>query len=130
MAKFERLTYRDKNGEVLLDSTNTDIDRAVYRLSAYEDTGLSPEEVKRRAWVRVEDGLPPKYVPVQVAYIDEGSGRTYCYLTAKWFGEENGLRGGWFWCDSDDNNDEVAVKITHWCYLNDAPKEERQWQDG
>ena len=60
MAKFERLTYRDKNGEVLLDSTNTDIDRAVYRLSAYEDTGLSPEEVKRRAWVRVEDGLPPK----------------------------------------------------------------------
>lgn len=48
---MERLTYRDANGELWYSDNGTERDR-LHRLAAYEDTGLTPEEIKslRAEW--------------------------------------------------------------------------------
>lgn len=43
---MERLTYRDANGELWYSDNGTERDR-LHRLAAYEDTGLTPEEIRQ-----------------------------------------------------------------------------------
>lgn len=43
---MERLTYRDTNGELWYSDNGTERDR-LHRLAAYEDSGLTPEEIQQ-----------------------------------------------------------------------------------
>ena len=56
---MERLTYRDANGELWYSDNGTERDR-LHRLAAYEDTGLTPEEIQQMRWIPVEERLPDK----------------------------------------------------------------------
>ena len=94
------------------------------RLAAYEDTGLTPEEVQVMRWIPVEERLPEK------------SGE-YLVLTEESdifgmdFDEdvgENGEFGWWFPRFSQggyvDSNWEKAENVTHWMPLPQLPKED------
>ena len=72
---MERLTYRDANGELWYSDNGTERDR-LHRLAAYEDTGLTPEEVQQMRWIPVEERLPTDERPVLVfvGYADTMTG--------------------------------------------------------
>lgn len=102
-----------------------DIDDAILRLAAYEDTGLTPEEVQQMRWIPVEERLPEdnfptgrKQITVMVA-TKAGkvtiASRVY-ELERKYRGKEYPAR--WVWSRWLNNY------ITHWMPLPKLPKEE------
>lgn len=78
------------------------------RLAAYEDTGLTPEEVQQMRWIPVEERLPkPQENPV-IACDYTGVCLAWYSPTMGWQ-YRTGLSG---------------VDITHWMPLPQPPKEE------
>ena len=78
------------------------------RLAAYEDTGLTPEEVQQMRWIPVEERLPkPQENPV-IACDYTGVCLAWYSPTMGWQ-YRTGLSG---------------VDITHWMPLPSPPKEE------
>ena len=94
------------------------------RLAAYEDTGLTPEEVQQTRWIPLEERLPEK------------SGE-YLVLTEESdifgmdFDEDVGENGEFGWWHPHfskygyvDSDWQKAENVTHWMPLPKAPKEE------
>ena len=78
------------------------------RLAAYEDTGLTPEEVQQMRWIPVEERLPEEKQRVIVRCERVGT-------SVGWI-----LWGNWM---TDIGPD--AGKVTHWMPLPSAPKEDK-----
>lgn len=78
------------------------------RLAAYEDTGLTPEEVQQMRWISVEERLPEEKQRVIVR----------C--------ERVGTSVGWIlWGNWMTDIGPGAGKVTHWMPLPQPPKEEK-----
>ena len=78
------------------------------RLAAYEDTGLTPEEVQQMRWIPVEERLPkPEENPV-LAFDCTGPVMAWYSPTMGWM-YRTGIAG---------------CGITHWMPLPQLPKEE------
>lgn len=102
---MERLTYRDANGELWYSDNGTERDR-LHRLAAYEDTGLTPEEVQQMRWIPVEERLPEEKQRVIVR----------C--------ERVGTSVGWIlWGNWMTDIGPHAGDVTHWMPLPQPPKE-------
>lgn len=69
---MERLTKIYPSGSWGIDG---DIDNAVLKLAAYEDTGLTPEEVQQMRWIPVEERLPGDR---QIVLFHQEDGFVYC----------------------------------------------------
>lgn len=84
------------------------------RLAAYEDTGLTPEEVQEMRWIPVEERLPEKE-NAQVLMTD-GEG---CYISSR----NNMVR--FLDCEGIfiPGKAGAGVKVTHWMPLPKPPKE-------
>ena len=80
------------------------------RLAAYEDTGLTPEEVQQMRWIPVEERLPMPYENPVLVYDNSGVGMAWYSSTMGWM-YRTGLG---------------CVDITHWMPLPKAPKEEKK----
>ena len=86
------------------------LDKIVDRLAAYEDTGLTPEEVQQMRWIPVEERLPePTENPVLV--------HDYSGVSVAWHSKTM----GWVY-----KTGLPCVDVTHWMSLPAAPKEERK----
>ena len=104
---MERLTYRDANGELWYSDNGTERDR-LHRLAAYEDTGLTPEEVQQMRWIPVEERLPePTENPVLV--------HDYSGVSVAWHSKTM----GWVY-----KTGLPCVDVTRWMSLPQPPKEE------
>ena len=108
---MERLTKIYLSGSWGIDG---DIDNAVLKLAAYEDTGLTPEEVQQIRWIPVEERLPEKE-NAQVLMTD-GEG---CYISSR----NNMVR--FLDCEGIfiPGKAGAGVKVTHWMPLPQPPKE-------
>ena len=92
------------------------------RLAAYEDTGLTPEEVQQMRWIPVEERLPSVNDLVLVFSKDDEYGHTQHELAKYMFHPTL----GWDWCTFDNEYYEwlpAFNRITHWMPLPKAPKE-------
>ena len=71
-------------------------------------------------WINVKDRLPKDEVPVLVAYIGINDRKLYAD------GMANIRYGGWCWYEDyyGDNDEKVAVTITHWMPLPEPPEED------
>lgn len=80
------------------------------RLAAYENTGLTPEEVQQMKWIPVEERLPkPEENPV-LAFDCTGPVMAWYSPTMGWM-YRTGIAG---------------CGITHWMHLPQPPKEENK----
>ena len=93
------------------------------RLAAYEDTGLTPEEVQQMRWISVEERLPKKHSEYIVCACDEGEP-----IDERIWGDTvvvcaDYYDGGFTW---DEGNTEYDISdiVTHWMPLPQPPKEE------
>lgn len=99
------------------------------RLAAYENTGLTPEEVQQMRWIPVEERLPDKmgeYIVhvdgkvTQDAYcVCDGVERWLCYngtLSALYIDPYS----------SKPLRDGPYPRVTHWMPLPEPPKEEKK----
>ena len=77
------------------------------RLAAYEDTGLTPEEVQQMRWIPVEERLPMPYENPVLVYDKSGVGMAWYSSTMGWM-YRTGLG---------------CVDVTHWMPLPAVPKE-------
>ena len=103
-----------------------DTQLVVDRLAAYEDTGLTPEQVKAQQWISVEDRLPEKTGSYLVFYHEWSGGAflpTYddCTIRVMRFLDSR----KWRYpvcvdkrCEADTNR-----AVTHWMPLPEPPKE-------
>ena len=82
------------------------------RLKAYEDTGLTPEQVVAQKWIPVTERLPEEWTDVLV-----WSKCGFCVVAVS-LGSHGKWRESWTNMMIDDNT------ITHWMPLPEAPKEE------
>lgn len=103
---MKRLTKNYPSGSWGIDG---DIDNAVLKLAAYEDTGLTPEEVQQMRWIPVEERLPEEKQRVIVRCERVGT-------SVGWI-----LWGGWM-TDIGPH----AGEVTHWMPLPQPPKEEKK----
>ena len=79
-------------------------------LAAYEDTGLTPEEVQQMRWIPVEERIPrPEENPVLVY--------DYSGVSMAWHTKAM----GWSYKTSLP-----CVEVTHWMPLPSPPKEEKK----
>lgn len=84
------------------------IAKAFDRLAAYEDTGLTPEEVQKMRWISVEERLPePTENPVLV--------HDYSGVSVAWHSRVM----GWVY-----KTGLACVDVIHWMPLPQPPKEE------
>ena len=76
-------------------------------------------ETKAPRWIPVTERLPENGVPVLINYIGNSDGKYHPDATAVW------TDYGCFWWEGslEDCDAEVAVPITHWMPLPEAPKE-------
>lgn len=122
---MERLTWKTVAGTVNFSMDNKirkdNIARSAFyqlvaeRLAAYEDTGLSPDEIPH--WIPVSERLPdPKDMEhIQVLVIQKSTitSRPNIMSVARWNGADWICRGV-----------ELA-RVTHWAYLPQPPKEKK-----
>ena len=89
------------------------VERLQSKLAAYEDTGLSPDEIPR--WIAVGERLPDpkdmKHIQVFVIQKSTITGRPNIMSVARWNGTDWVRRGV-----------EIA-RVTHWAYLPQPPKD-------
>ena len=87
------------------------------RLAAYEDTGLTPEEVQQMRWIPVEERLPEKE-NAQVLMTDGER----CYISSR----NNMVR--FLDCEGIfiPGKAGAGVKVTHWMPLPKPAKEEKK----
>ena len=113
---MERLTYRDANGELWYSDNGTERDR-LHRLAAYEDTGLTPEEVQQMRWIPVEERLPEQE-NTQVLMTD---GECH-YISSR----NNMVR--FLDCEGIfiPGKAGAGVKVTHWMPLPPSPPKEEK----
>ena len=118
---MERLTYRDANGELWYSDNGTERDR-LHRLAAYEDTGLTPEEVQQMRWIPVEERLPEKHSEYIVCACDEGEP-----IDERIWGDTvvvcaDYYDGGFTWYEGNTEYD-ISDIVTHWMPLPQPPKD-------
>ena len=90
------------------------------RLAAYEDTGLTPEEVQQMRWIPVEERLPEENVTVLAFNADPHAEK---YVLARY---RTVVYLGCYWCQFDQEYDSWCAscwKVTHWMPLPQPPKE-------
>ena len=99
------------------------------RLTAYEDTGLAPEEVQQMRWIPVEERLPEEQG--QYIVFADGKVTTDCYCVCenikRWLsydGEFNSLYIDPY--SSKPTREPPYPRVTHWMALPKAPKEEKK----
>ena len=92
------------------------------RLAAYEDTGLTPEEVQQTRWIPVEERLPEEgkrcllYTPCDgILYVGYYAGKDNWQHRHKWR-LVTAMR----------STQTLTKKVTHWRPLPEAPKEEKK----
>ena len=116
---MERLTRKLPGGYAMAEGYALDtlkgVRAAVNRLAAYEDTGLTPEEVQQMQWIPVEERLPEQE-NTQVLMTD---GECH-YISSR----NNMVR--FLDCEGIfiPGKAGAGVKVTHWMPLPKAPKEE------
>lgn len=91
------------------------------RLAAYEDTGLTPEEVQAMRLIPVEERLPEENVTVLAFNADPHAEK---YVLARYRAV---VYFGYCWCQFDQEYDSWCAscwKVTHWMPLPQQPKEE------
>jgi len=87
------------------------LDKIIDRLGAYEDTGLTPEQVVAQKWIPVTERLPDEWTDVLV-----WSKCGFCVVAVS-LGSHGKWRESWTHMMIDDNT------ITHWMPLPEPPKE-------
>lgn len=90
------------------------------RLAAYEDTGLTPEEVQQMRWIPVEERLPEENVTVLAFNADPHAEK---YVLARY---RTVVYLGCYWCQFDQEYNSWCAscwKVTHWMPLPQPPKE-------
>ena len=90
------------------------------RLAAYEDTGLTPEEIQQMRWIPVEERLPkPEFKDQQRGFylvtLSNGVVKELIYE----FRHYDNMMFDVGWHDT-------AFPVTHWMPLSAAPKEENK----
>ena len=118
---MERLTKTSEKGGLAftfdLDVTCSPSDmRKIYdigvKLKAYEDTGLTPEQVKAQKWISVKNRLPDKNQYV-LGYFPVMSGTpSSMQITVGWNMNERSAIGGW--------------GAAYWMPLPEPPKEAQE----
>ena len=99
------------------------------RLAAYEDTGLTPEEVQVMRWIPVEERLPEEEGTYIVCVDGEVKWDAYCMFGRKgrrlcYDGRLNALYIDPY--SSKPKREPPYPKVTHWMLLPAAPKEEKK----
>ena len=96
------------------------IELAFDRLAAYEDTGLTPEEVQQMRWIPVEERLPVAQGEYIVTACDEGCpyGEGIWYSTVVVVADY--YKGCWAWDDYRCEYD-ISDIVTHWMPLPPSP---------
>lgn len=89
------------------------IELAFDRLAAYENTGLTPEEVQQMRWIPVEERLPG-VSGNYICAVKDKNGSVWT-IPAEWSLEMK----TWFGAFG-----EIKNKVTHWMPLPQPPKEE------
>lgn len=87
------------------------IAQALNRLSAYEDSGLAPEQISRFCWIPMGE-RPPKE-----------NGRYYCYDQSHDWKFIAAFHGGGKWAVDSNMAGSVLLTVTHWMPLYDSPDE-------
>ena len=104
------------------------------RLAAYEDTGLTPEEVQQMRWIPVEERLPDKpghyLVCTNVNYwhggcMDKNGSSSNAGTTDGYAGTTLSVLDC-FYDITGDWNRVCNAHVTHWMPLPAAPKEENK----
>ena len=104
------------------------------RLAAYEDTGLTPEEVQQMRWIPVEERLPDKpghyLVCTNVNYwhggcMDKNGSSSNAGTTDGYAGTTLSVLDC-FYDITGDWNRVCNAHVTHWAPLPSAPKEENK----
>ena len=98
------------------------------RLAAYEDTGLTPEEVQQMRWIPVEERLPVAQGEYIVTACDEGCpyGEGIWYSTVVVVADY--YKGCWTWDDYRCEYD-ISDIVTHWMPLPSRQRRKRNEQD-
>ena len=99
------------------------------RLAAYEDTGLTPEEIQQMRWIPVEERLPEEEGIYAVCVDGEVKWDVYCMFEGKerWFCYDGRINE--FYIDpysSEPTREPPYPMVTHWMPLPKAPKEEKK----
>ena len=110
------------------------IELAFDRLAAYEDTGLTPEEVQQMRWIPVEERLPDKpghyLVCTNVNYwhggcMDKNGASSNAGTTDGYAGTTLSVLDC-FYDITGDWNRVCNAHVTHWMPLPQPPKEEKK----
>lgn len=120
LTDYENITWHCHNIPLV------DMQLVFDRLAAYEDTGLTPEQVKAQKWISVKDGLPEKTGSYLVFYHEWSGGAflpTYEDFKIRVMRFLNSRK--WCYpvcvdkrCEADTNRE-----VTHWMPLPEPPKE-------
>ena len=99
------------------------------RLAAYEDTGLTPEEVQQMRWIPVEERLPEEEGTYIVCVDGEVKYDAYCILEGieRWLCYDG--RPSALYIDPYSGKplrQSPYPRVTHWMPLPKAPKEEKK----
>ena len=99
------------------------------RLAAYEDTGLTPEEVQQMRWIPVEERLPEEEGPYIVCVDGEVKWDAYCMCEGeeRWLCYDGRLNA--LYIDpysSKPTREPPYPTVTHWMHLPKVPKEEKK----
>ena len=104
------------------------------RLAAYENTGLTPEEIQQMRWIPVEERLPDKpghyLVCTNVNYwhgggMDKNGASSNAGTTDGYAGTTLSVLDC-FYDITGDWNRVCNAHVTHWMSLPEAPKEEKK----
>lgn len=112
---MERLTEQGFNFSSDFVASNLQswpIAQALNRLSAYEDIGLTPEQVMRFRWIPMSERAPKE------------NGRYYCYDQPHGWKFIAAFQGGRTWAVDSNMAGSVLLTVTHWMPLPDSPEEE------
>ena len=99
------------------------------RLAAYEDTGLTPEEIQQMRWISVEERLPEEEGVYIVCVDGEVKWDAYCMFEGveRWLCYDGRLNALYIDPYSSKLTREPPYpRVTHWMPLPSAPKEENK----